>query len=54
MHVKTAAIDAHQSQIEYKDYTDGVRGLNRYRAVFNDTAGFSVVQYAEIFIEIKL
>ena len=54
MHVKTAAIDAHSSQVEYKDYTDGVRGLNRYRAVFNDTAGFSVVQYAEVFIEVKL
>ncbi len=54
MHVKTAAIDAHRSQVEYKDYTDGIRGLNRYRAVFNETAGFSVVQYAEVFIELKL
>jgi len=52
MHVKTAAIDAHRSQVEYKDYTDGMRGLNRYRAVFNETAGFSVVQYAEVFIEL--
>ena len=54
MHVKTAAIDAHRSQIEYKDYTDGIRGLNRYRAVFNQTSGFSVVQYAEVFIELTL
>jgi len=54
MHVKTAAIDAHRSQIEYKDYTDGMRGLNRYRAVFSETAGFSVVQYAEVFIGVPL
>lgn len=52
MHVKSAAIDAHRSQVEYKDYTDGMRGLNRYRAVFNQTSGFSVVQYAEVFIEL--
>ena len=52
MHVKTAAIDAHRSQIDYKDYTDGMRGLNRYRAVFNETAGITVMEYAEVFISI--
>ena len=54
MHVKTAAIDAHRSQIEYKDYTDGITGLNRYRAVFNETSGITVMQYAEVFIELSL
>ena len=54
MHVKTAAIDAHRSQIDYKDYTDGMRGLNRYRAVFNETAGITVMEYAEVFIRLGL
>ena len=53
MHVKTAAIDAHRSQIEYKDYTDGMRGLNRYRAVFNETAGVTVMEYAEVFTGLR-
>jgi len=54
MHVKEAAIDAHKSQIEYKNYTEGMKGLNRYRAVFNQTGGLTVVEYAEVFAEIEL
>jgi len=54
MHVKTAAIDAHKSQIDYKDYTGGITGLNRYRAVFNETAGITVMEYAEVFIGLAL
>jgi hypothetical protein len=54
MHVKQAAVDAHKSQLEYKNYTDGITGLNRYRAVFNETGGLTVVEYAEVFAEIAL
>ena len=54
MHLKTAAIDAHRSQIDYKDYTDGMRGLNRYRAVFSETSGMTIMEYAEVFIELGL
>lgn len=54
MHVKQAAIDAHKSQLEYKNYTDGITGLNRYRAVFNETGGLTIMEYAEVFVEVKL
>jgi LmbE family N-acetylglucosaminyl deacetylase len=54
MHVKQAAIDAHKSQLEYKNYTDGITGLNRYRAVFNETGGLTIMEYAEIFLEVKI
>lgn len=54
MHVKQAAIDAHKSQLEYKNYTDGITGLNRYRAVFNETGGLTIMEYAEIFLEVKV
>jgi len=54
MHLKTAAIDAHKSQIDYKDYTGGIKGLNRYRAVFDETAGITVMEYAEVFIGLAL
>jgi N-acetylglucosamine malate deacetylase 1 len=54
MHIKSAAIDAHRSQTDYKNYTDGMKGLNRYRAVFDETSGISIMEYAEVFIEIGL
>jgi LmbE family N-acetylglucosaminyl deacetylase len=54
MHVKQAAIDAHKSQLEYKNYTDGITGLNRYRAIFNETGGLTIMEYAEVFLEIKI
>jgi len=54
MHVKQAAIDAHKSQLEYKNYTDGITGLNRYRAIFNETGGLTIMEYAEVFVEIKI
>ncbi len=49
---KTASIEAHKSQVEYKNYTEGIKGLNRYRAVFQDTSGFTDIKYAEVFIEL--
>jgi LmbE family N-acetylglucosaminyl deacetylase len=51
---KSAAIDAHKSQIEYKNYTEGMKGLNRYRAIFNTTSGVTETKYAEVFIELSL
>ncbi|MBI2486526.1 MAG: PIG-L family deacetylase [Deltaproteobacteria bacterium] len=51
---KVAAINAHKSQIEYKDYADGIKGLNRYRAAFNNTNGITDIKYAEVFIELSL
>ncbi|MGH7889133.1 MAG: PIG-L deacetylase family protein [Thermodesulfobacteriota bacterium] len=50
--MKTASIEAHKSQVEYKNYTEGIKGLNRYRAVFQDTSGFTDIKYAEVFIEL--
>ena len=52
--VKTALINAHRSQLEYKNYTEGMLGLNRYRAVFNERHGVTEELYAEVFIELKL
>lgn len=52
--VKTALINAHRSQLEYKNYTEGMLGLNRYRAVFNERHGVTEEMFAEIFIELKL
>jgi hypothetical protein len=31
-----------------------MRGLNRFRAVFDETAGITVMEYAEVFIGLKL
>ena len=48
---KRRAIEVHRSQTAYKDYTDGIMGLNRYRGAFHDTAdGFSPL-WAEVFIK---
>lgn len=48
---KRRAIEAHGSQTAYKDYTDGIMGLNRYRGAFHDTAdGFAPI-WAEVFIK---
>lgn len=51
--MKTAVIESHKSQIEYKDYTEGIKGLNRYRAVFDNTSGVNEMKYAEVFIELR-
>jgi len=42
------------SQLEYKNYTEGIIGLNRYRAVFDERHGVHEMQYAEVFIELKI
>lgn len=54
MHIKSAAINAHGSQTGYKNYTEGMAGLNRYRAVFDETSGVSIMEYAEVFIGLGL
>lgn len=51
--VKTALIECHKSQLEYKNYTEGVLGLNRYRAVFDERHGVTDELYAEVFLEYK-
>lgn len=48
--IKKQSIEQHRSQTSYKNYTDGILGLNRYRAVFNEISGHSDMKYAEIFI----
>ena len=52
--VKTALINAHKSQLEYKNYTEGMLGLNRYRAVFDERHGMTDEMYAEVFMELKI
>ena len=51
---KRSSIAAHKSQIAYKNYDDGILGLNRYRAVFDETGGVTKAGYAEVFIRLKL
>lgn len=51
--IKTRAIEAHKSQLSYKDYTNGVLGLNRYRAVFNNVYENVGDSYAEVFIKFE-
>ena len=48
---KRQAIEAHMSQTSYKDYTDGIMGLNRYRGAFHDTADGFAPLWAEVFIK---
>lgn len=52
--VKSSAINAHKSQLEYKNYTEGILGLNRYRAVFDERHGVTDGLYAEVFSELKI
>jgi len=54
INLKVSAIEAHRSQLEYKNYTEGIVGLNRYRAVFDERHGVAKMQYAEVFIELML
>ncbi|GBD39112.1 N-acetyl-alpha-D-glucosaminyl L-malate deacetylase 1 [bacterium HR37] len=51
---KRAAIRAHKSQIEYKDYIEGIMGLNRYRATFHNVNGVDAMKYAEVFIGLSI
>ena len=48
---KRRAIEAHGSQTAYKDYTNGIMGLNRYRGAFHDTADGFAPLWAEVFIK---
>ncbi len=49
---KTGAVATHRSQTAYRDYVGGVKGLNKYRAVFNEIRGVGEMEYAEVFIEL--
>lgn len=51
---KVMAIESHRSQLEYKNYIEGIIGLNRYRAVFDERHGITNVKYAEVFKELKI
>lgn len=50
---KKKAINVHKSQLEYKDYTNGILGLNRYRAVFNDVYENVNKGFAEVFLKYR-
>ena len=52
--LKIMAIEAHRSQLEYKNYIEGILGLNKYRAVFDERHGVTKMEYAEVFIELML
>lgn len=49
---KKAAINCHKSQITDINYTEGILGLNRWRAVFNDPHKISTATYLEVFISL--
>lgn len=51
---KVMAIESHRSQLEYKNYIEGIIGLNRYRAVFDERHGVTNLVYAEVFLELKI
>lgn len=52
--LKIMAIESHRSQLEYKNYIEGILGLNRYRAVFEERHGVTNVGYAEVFKEFHI
>jgi len=52
--LKVMAIETHRSQLEYKNYTEGIIGLNRYRAVFDERHGVTKEKYAEVFIQLEI
>ncbi|MBK7996148.1 MAG: PIG-L family deacetylase [Blastocatellia bacterium] len=50
---KLAAINCHKSQIKDLAYSEGVLGLNRWRAVFSNPHSISKTTYKEVFIKLK-
>jgi len=52
--LKTMAIDSHESQLDYKNYTEGILGLNTYRAVFDERHGVTDMKFAEVFKELTV
>jgi len=51
---KIASVQAHKSQIAVVPYTEGILGLNRWRAVFADPAQLeSKATFAEVFVRLK-
>jgi N-acetylglucosamine malate deacetylase 1 len=51
---KIASVQAHKSQIAVVPYTEGILGLNRWRAVFADPAQLeNKATFAEVFVRLK-
>lgn len=50
--LKQRAIEAHKSQMEYKDYAQAILGLNKYRAVFDSFLSEAKARYAEVFLRL--
>lgn len=51
---KIAAVQAHKSQIAVVPYTEGILGLNRWRAVFADPAQIdNKATFAEVFVRLQ-
>lgn len=51
---KIAAVQAHKSQIAVVPYTEGILGLNRWRAVFADPGQMeNKATFAEVFVRLK-
>jgi LmbE family N-acetylglucosaminyl deacetylase len=48
---KVDAVIAHASQIEYKNYHQGILGKNNYEAVFMESHEVQKVSFAEIFLD---
>jgi len=51
--IKLAAINYHKSQVKDIAYSEGVLGLNRWRAVFSNPHNISKTGYKEVFIKLK-
>ncbi len=51
---KRRAIEAHESQTAYKNYVEGIMGLNRYRGAFHNTSDGFAPLWAEVFIKYDL
>lgn len=50
---KLTAINCHKSQVKDIAYSEGVLGLNRWRAVFSNPHNISKTGYKEVFIKLK-
>jgi LmbE family N-acetylglucosaminyl deacetylase len=50
---KKEAVRAHASQLEYKQYLEGILGKNRYEAVFWEAHEHQKMAFAEIFLDMS-
>ena len=53
INIKKKAIRMHKSQLNYKDYTSGIIGRNRYEGVFLNSHSKKNFEYAETFVNMK-